>query len=195
MTKHLGMLLAVFALVMSTAAPATAGTKGTDRPFKGTATGFALYGYGENGGTDGLGNVLDCNIDSEVPDFYKVTTFTSADGTASHLGRVHMEFVHCPGLNGPGQGQLGIVAANGDVLYGEYTGTYEEDGAHLTVEFMAESSTGYCYLLNDVPCESTGRFADVEGEATMLADAYPGDPDDPFVPWPWWGRWTGSLSY
>ena len=198
--KRSGVVMVVVALLVLMAIPAAlAGREGEDRPFKGDAVGFATYGFtdaaGQGAGTDGLANVLNCNVDLDVPDFFKVTTFTSADGTASHLGRVHLEFVHCPGPAGPGQGQLAIVAANGDVLYGEYTGTYEEDGIYLAIEFMGESSTGNCFLLNDVACESTGRFAGATGEATMIADAVPGDESDPFVPWPWWGDWTGLLSY
>ena len=197
MVKRMGIAIAVLALLLVTVAPATtADTGGTNRPFTGSAVGFASFGYRDGEGTDGLSNVLDCN--EELPpefDFFKVTTFTSGDGTASHLGSFHFEAVHCPGLERPTQGQVAFVAANGDVLYGEYEGVYEEDGVYTYTTFMSESSTGACYLLHGVPCRSTGRFAGATGTATSVADAYPGDENDPFVPWPWWGNWTGLLSY
>ena len=213
MLKRYGVWLTAVTLFMAMAVPAAvAGPKGTDRPISGHATGFALFGANQpGGGTDGLLNVFDCDEAAGLPAdypyppdvtpeqfraFFQVTTFTSADGSMSHLGRIHMEAVHCPGLMGPVNGQIAFEAANGDVLYGEYNGTYEEDGVYLDIEFMAESSFDRgCYLLNDMPCESTGRFAEATGTATMIADAVPGSEDDDFVPWPWWGEWIGQLSY
>lgn len=195
MVKRIGLVVAAAAL-LALAPVATTAAGGMTVPLRGSVDGFALYGYGEDQGTNGLGNVLDCNINlGDEFDFYKVTTFTAADGTMSHLGRVHVAAAHCPTPAGPTQGQIALVAANGDVLYGEYTGTYEEDGTHVAVTFMGSSSTGACYLLDGVACESTGRFEDAVGQATMVADAYPGDENDPFVPWPWWATWMGSLSY
>ena len=192
------LLLALIALLVMAVVPAAlAGPKGTDRPFKGAATGHALYGYEDGQGTNGLSNVFDCDegagLPPEVRDFFRVTTFTSADGRASHLGRVHMEFAHCPNPDtGPVDGQLAIIAANGDVLYGEYNGT--EDG--ILVTFLPErTARSSCELLNGVPCESTGRFADASGTALLEADAMPSDETDLFQPWTWWGSWHGSLSY
>lgn len=191
------LLVLIALLVMAVVPAALAGPKGTDRPFKGEATGHALYGYEDGQGTNGLSNVFDCDegaaLPPEVRDFFRVTTFTSADGRASHLGRVHMEFAHCPNPDtGPVDGQLAIVAANGDVLYGEYNGT--EDG--ILVTFLPErTARSSCELLNGVPCESTGRFADASGTALLEADAMPSDETDLFQPWIWWGSWQGSLSY
>jgi hypothetical protein len=196
MVKRIGGVVMVLALLaLGAVSAACSAASPTPRPFEGSADGYASYGYGEGSGTDGLSNVLGCNVDLPVDEFYKVTTFTSADGTADDLGAVHLEFDHCPGNTGMDQGQIAFVTDNGDVLYGEYQGTYEADGAHASIEFKANSSTGTCYLLNDVACASTGRFANATGEATVIADAYPGDPSDPFVPWPWHGTWTGTLSY
>lgn len=199
MLKRYGVWFTAVALFMAMAVPAAvAGPKGTDRPLSGDATGFALYGANQpGGGTDGLLNVFDCDEGSELPpdirEFFQVTTYTTADGVMTHLGKIHMEAVHCPGLMGPVNGQLGIVAANGDVLYGEYQGMGEEG---IVITFMPESTMDRdCQLLNEVPCESTGRFADASGTATWFADAMPGSEEDPFVPWPWWGEWIGELSY
>lgn len=199
MLKRYGVWLMAVALLMAMAIPsAMAGPMGTERTLTGGATGYAVYGFtaadGTGAGTDGLANVLECNVDFDVPDFYKVTTFTSAEGIIRHMGKSHLEFAHCPGPAGPYSGQLALVAANGDVLYGEYAGTYEDDGVYLDVEFMGESSTGACHLLNDA-CESTGRFTGASGEATMVADAVPGDESDPFVPWLWWGELIGEVTY
>lgn len=197
--RYLILLTAIALLVLAVVPAALAGPKGTVRPFKGSATGEALYGYEDGQGTDGLSNVFDCDegegLPPEIRDFFRVTTFTSADGVASHLGKVHMEFAHCanPYIEGPVDGQLGIVAANGDVLYGEYHGT--TDG--ILVTFLPEKSSARptCELLNGVPCESTGRFADASGTALLQADAEPTDPDDLLVPWLWWGNWKGEISY
>jgi hypothetical protein len=195
MHARFGVGLAVGALLVAAMTPvAYAGPQGADRPFKGVASGVALYGAA-GGGTNGLENVFGCDEGAGTPaeEFLQVTTFTSADGTASHLGKVHLEFAHCPGFDGPVDGQVGIVAANGDVLYGEYEGMGEQG---IFVTFNPETNAREsCELLNDVPCESSGRFADASGTAWLTADAVPGDEEDLFVPWPWWGDWAGSLSY
>lgn len=192
------LLLVLIALLAMAVVPAAlAGPKGTDRPFKGSAAGHALFGAGDGEGTNGLSNVFGCDEGRDLPPpwdaYFRVTTFTSAYGTASHLGRVHMEFAHCANpFTGPVDGQLAIVAANGDVLYGEYNGT--ADG--ILVTFLPErTARPSCELLNGVPCESTGRFADASGTALLFADVEQTDPDDDFVPWMWWGDWVGSLSY
>lgn len=199
MRRRTVLLLALVALLIMAAVPAAlAGSGGTDRPFKGDAMGHAVYGYGDGQGTDGLSNVFDCDEAAAIPeirDFFQVTTFTSADGTASHLGRVHMEFAHCANpFTGPVDGQLAIVAANGDVLYGEYDGM-GDDG--ILVTFLPEKTDARdtCELLHGVACESTGRFADAAGSAVLFADAMPSDETDLFQPWIWWGSWEGLLSY
>jgi hypothetical protein len=200
MRRRGAVLVGIIALVIMAVVPAAlAGPRGTDRPFKGSATGHALYGYGDGQGTNGLSNVFDCDegvgLPEEVRDFFRVTTFTSADGNASHMGRIHMEFAHCPNPDtGPVDGQLAIVAANGDVLYGEYNGM-GEDGILVTFLPGKTSARPSCELLNGVPCESTGRFADASGTAVLFADAMPSDEADLFLPWTWWGDWKGLLSY
>lgn len=201
MLKRYGLIQLIVAILVFSAIPmAMAGPGGTDRPFKGEVSG--LIQFGGEGNPDGLTNVLSCDeanlpgVPPEVVEYFRVTTFTSADGRGSHLGRTHLEFAHCPGLTGLVGGQLAMIAANGDVLYGEYDGVYAEDGIHVFVEFLPEITEGSCVLLNDAPCESTGRFADASGHAEMIAFGVQTDPDDPFVPWSWWATWTGGeLSY
>jgi hypothetical protein len=198
MFKRYGVWFVAVTLFMAMAVPAAvAGPKGTDLPMRGHATGFALYGSNQDGGgTDGLLNVFDCDEAADIPElreFLQVTTYTSADGNATHMGNVHLEAVHCPGLMGPVNGQLAIMDVHGDVLYGEYQGMGEEG---IAITFMPESTMDRtCHLLNDMPCMSTGRFADVSGTATWYADAVPGSEADPFVPWPWWGEWVGEINY
>lgn len=162
----------------------------TDHVFEGVVTGVSQFG-GE-GNHDGLSNVMECNETEDVPDYFKVTTFTSADGTADDLGPVHLEMAHCNSDLGPTSGQLALVTENGDTIYGEYTGTYEGDATIVTIEFMPESTQGDCYLLDDVACESTGSFADVSGTAEMSVVVTQEDPD-PFVPWPAEAEWTDEV--
>lgn len=203
MQRRILVLLIGLALLMMAVVPAAlAGPNGTDRSFKGAASGEALYGYGDGEGTYGLSNVFDCDEgayleeeDPDVAEFFRVTTFASVTGTASHMGRVHLEFAHCPHPEtGPVAGQLGIVAANGDVLYGEYHGLPDES---IIVTFLPEMTEArpFCGLLNDVPCESTGRFAEASGTTILEFGAEPSDEEDPFQPWSWWGNWRGEISY
>jgi hypothetical protein len=200
MQRRILVLLIGLALLMLAAVPtALAGPNGTDRPFRGAASGEVLYGYEDGLGTYGLSNVFDCDEGKDLPeewaDYFRVTTFASTTGTASHLGRVHLEFAHCPHPEtGPVDGQLGMVAANGDVLYGEYDG--REDGSIL-ITFLPEMTEArpLCGLLNDVPCESTGRFAEASGTTILEFGAEPSDEEDLFQPWSWWGNWRGEISY
>ena len=135
--KALGIAIGAAVCALSLAAGASAAPGGADRPFKGTATGLALYGA-EGGGTYGLENVFDCDeaADAEDPEeraFFQVTTFTTAHGTASHLGKVHLEVAHCPGYGGHhavpvrqrdelagdnGRPSIGSVMSSGSAEYG-----------------------------------------------------------------------------
>ena len=195
--RKLVILAIVLCLAMMLIPAASAGPNGTDRPFKGTATGILQFGAVDN--PDGLLNVKDCDeanvpgIPPEVVAFFQVTTFTTADGIASHLGKIHLEAAHCPNpFVGPVGGQMAFIAANGDVLYSEYYGT---GPTSVHMDFLAENTQDECYLLNDVPCRSTGRFADVAGQAEQTVEFEQTDPDNPFVPWSFWADWMGELSY
>lgn len=192
MTKRSSLVILGIALLAAIAIPAAlAGSKGTDRPIKGDLTG--LVQFGGEGNHDGLTNVKKCN--PEGPAYVQVTTFTSADGQVSHLGKTHVESAHCNSPDGPVDGQMAFVAANGDVLYGEYDGRYTEDDIEGYVTFMPTNTKDACYLLNDVPCESTGRFARASGSVVMHNIAMPADENDVFIPWLFWGEFEGSVSY
>lgn len=184
------MLLAVALLIVATTPAALAGPKGIDRPIKGAMTGIVQFGGAGN--HDGLENTKGCN--PGAPEYFQVTTFTSADGRVSHLGRTHLESAHCNTPTGPLDGQMSFVAANGDVLYAEYTGEYTDDGIAATVVFT-ENTKGACYLLNDVPCESTGRFQGATGSVVMSNGVMPTDPNDDWIPWDFWGTFEGLISY
>jgi hypothetical protein len=191
MIKRSSILMLAIALLVLAAVPAAiAGPKGTDRPIKGEAAGFVQFG-GE-GNPDGLINAKGCNPGAPV--FFQVTTYTSADGIASHLGTMHLESAHCNTPIGPAEGQMAFVAANGDVLYAEYHGQYEAEGMRVFVDFKPANTMSACYLLNDVPCESTGRFGDAIGSVVMLAGVEQTD-EDPFVPWLFWSEFAGEVSY
>jgi hypothetical protein len=201
LTRSLGIVAGAAICVLALGAGAGAAPHGTDRPFQGSATGIAQFGGAGN--HDGLTNAKECDLGAgldlpdEVVEFLQVTTYSSSDGNASLLGKVHVETAHCPSPFGPRSGQMAIVAANGDVLFGEYEGEYAEDGSGdpTYVTFVAQTTQDQCYLLNDVPCRSTGRFADVSGTVTMRVWAAPTD-EDPFVPWSFATSWTGeSLAY
>jgi hypothetical protein len=171
----------------------SSGADTTDHPFEGAATGVVQFGG--DGNHDGLSNVMECRETEDVSDYYKVTTFTSVDGTAGELGPVHSEMVHCNSDEGPESGQVAIVTQNGDTIYGEYTGTYAGYHTIVTIEFMSGNTRTDCYLLGDVACESTGSFADVSGTAEISVIASQGDPD-PFVPWPAEVEWTDqTITY
>lgn len=160
-----------------------ASTGAADHPFEGSTTGTAQYGG--DGNHDGLVNAKGCNEDQNVSDYYKVTTYTSSDGTDTELGTVHVESAHCPTPSGPQSGQIAFVTDNGDVLFGEYSG----DPTQVT--FMSTTTQDACYLLNDVACQSTGRFKDATGTVTWVGMANQTE-TDPFVPWEFTSTWTGG---
>jgi hypothetical protein len=159
----------------------------TDHPFEGSGAGVAQFGG--DGNHDGLTNIMECRETEDVSDYFKVTTFTSLDGTAGELGPVHIEMAHCNSDAGPTSGQAAIVTQNGDTIYGEYTGTYRGDTTIVTIEFMSDNTRTDCYLLDDVACQSTGTYADVSGTAEISVVAMQEDPD-PFVPWPAEAEWA-----
>ncbi|NNC91665.1 MAG: hypothetical protein HKN80_04155 [Acidimicrobiia bacterium] len=173
MFKRWGTVGVVLALVMFMAVPASAGKKGTDRPFKGTAVGEVTFEFGP------------------CPEGPQVTTH--AWGKATHMGRVEATWVQCAvGDSGGFVGQVGtLVAANGDEVFlkadnptglSTYeaaivggTGRFEGASGLLDLSFVVEPQ-----LFPIPPCDPT---------------------QDPFgclnptVPWPWSGSIDGLISY
>jgi hypothetical protein len=163
---------------------------------EGELTGIVQFG-GE-GNSDGLVNAKACNEDRDVDDYYKVTTYSSAEGQAGDLGTVRIELAHCNSPDGPQQGQIGIVTEGGEELFGEYSAEY--DGAPIDITFMAETSQDACYLLGaddgDIECRGTGVFSEAEGTAALRVSAAQTDPSDPFVPWSFDAEWVdGTVTY
>lgn len=154
---------ALVALIVFTLS-ATAVTAQTDRPLWGWSSGVTTW----------YDNEKDCEAG--------VTTKTDLPAFTSHLGRSQLIMSHCPVDFSIANGDLTLVAANGDQLVGTYVGdvTAEEDFsvfyATLTITF-----TG-----------GTGRFDDADGSAVMYAVVINGG-DAP--EWDWSATWWGTLAY
>ena len=189
--KRSSIFIVILTLMLLATVPAVAGPNGTDRPIEGDVTGYVQWG-GE-GSPDGLANIKGCNDDGALPGFFSVTTFTTAYGTMSHLGKVHMESAHCPVFEGPSKGQMAFVAANGDTLYGEYM--YATPGTLDVLLTFGENTMGVCPFLHGVGCESTGRFAGATGSAIVKAGTSEFDPDDMWAHLDYWASIAGTVTY
>lgn len=171
-TVALALLLAI-----ASAAPAAAGPKGTDRPFKGEAVGEATFL---------LDNPLGCPGPAEGG--FGITTATDAEGTASHLGRMTLRAAHCPLLDGGlVEGTMVFVAANGDELHGTYAGTASPLPPNIGDLIFATSEISFD------PDASTGRFAGATGDIVFNAEIVFEGPPDPS--WPFSVTWEGTVSY
>ena len=113
------------------------------------------------------------------------TTITEAKGAVSHLGLTRWYSEHCFGPAGQFlDAEFELTAANGDKLYGTYTGGCEPPGP----------------VGEEVSCSSdmvfsggTGRFEHASGDARMTASVLWEGYDDFSSP----GRWEfkGSIKY
>jgi hypothetical protein len=168
MRKFLVILtVCALALVVFTTA---ASAKSVDRPFKGSVSGIVWWAP--------VGDVL--------------TTFSSAVGNASHMGRTMMTAHHpTPPLTAPndyGPGEMILTAANGDEVWITYTG-------HLDFDPTAPAGTWFVGPGPITIVGGTGRFAGATGSAAMtLHLQYPGSlglPD----PWAAWWTWDGTIRY
>jgi hypothetical protein len=190
-TRIVQASLMAVALVLGAGACSSAGP--SSHAFEGSTTGTAQFGG--NGNRDGLTNAKACNEDLDVEDYYKVTTYTSSDGAETELGPVHIETAHCNSPTGPQEGQIAFVTEDGDVLFGEYVGggeSSEPGGDPTVVTFMSTTTQDQCYLLNDVACQSTGRFENASGTATWVGFPNQTDASDPFIPWAFKSSWSGG---
>jgi hypothetical protein len=165
-------LATMVALLLSVASVpgAAADPLGTDRPFNGVATGELTW--------DGS-NPIDCD-----EPFFE-TTFGALDGTTSHLGAVSVSMMHCPTYIGSSDGQMLLIAANGDELRGIYWGTTDYFPPDLGGWIL-----GTAFITFD---SGAGRFADATGIATgHLAVRFDGFDD---TEWPAVLSWDGTISY
>jgi len=178
MTKRFGaVLVALMLLLLAVTPTAGAGPKGTERPFKGWATGEATFL---------LENPLGCP--AEPAGGFGITTATDAWGNASHLGNMSLHGDHCPLLDGGIiEGTMVFFAANGDELHTTYEGA-----ATLLPPNIGDPIYVTVYMTVD-PAASTGRFVGAEGEIVLDAELVFEGIGDPA--WPWAATWTGTLSY
>lgn len=109
-----------------------------------------------------------------------MSTMTVGSGTATHLGSVTMTAAHCAGF--VFNGQMTLVAANGDKVFMTYDGTSTDTPVvHITGGFQI---TG-----------GTGRFIHATGSGTYTATITnkgfgPGAP-----PWPGVWVYVGTIGY
>jgi len=143
---------------------ATAVTAQTDRPFWGWSSGVTTF------------------YDNEKGCAAEVTTKTNLPAFTSHLGRAHLIMSHCPVGFSIENGDLALVAANGDTLVGTYVGdvTASEDFSVFYARITITITGG------------TGRFDDAQGWAVMDAVVlFGGDAPE----WVWSATWSGRLTY
>jgi len=152
--RRLLLMTSVAMLVLASAAPVTA-TQGdaTELPLKGDFSG-QLIGFGPV-----VGDRCDDSPAGKVA--WAVTSFEGW-GTVTHLGRTYVSAEHCSysadgtpetGDGTYGEGELTMVAANGDVLYGTYTG-----GVSLSPPPVVDFQDFFTFVDG-----GTGRFATASG--------------------------------
>ena len=166
------MLLAVALLIVATASAALAGPKGIDRPIEGVMHRHRSVRRCRQPRRVGE----DEGLQSRSAGVFSGHDLHECRRTGVAPRRTHLESAHCNTPTGPGDGQMAFVAANGDVLYAEYTGEYTDDGIAASVVFT-ENTKGACYLLNDVPCVSSGRFQGATGSVVMSSGVHANRPE------------------
>lgn len=155
MKKTLLSLVVLLALAMAAPVSANQGNPEKELPFKGVFSG-ELLGFNEN-----PGDIAErCDNPATT---WAVTSFEGW-GTATHMGMTYVYAEHCSYTTDGipdgtyGEGQLMMVAANGDTLYGTYT-----DGVSLSgppvIGFMDD------FTFAD---GGTGRFAFASGGGTEV---------------------------
>jgi hypothetical protein len=182
MSRRFPLTVAAVALATLVAVPvASAGTGGTDRPFRATMVGESYW-----------------EMPSENrPDCGPIATFTQPTGEATHLGEITASWSHCPALpDYIGDGRLVIVAADGDELYG----TYDYDPFDMTnvIPITFSGGTG---RFDDASGSVEAAYS-IEPRVTTscTTDPFCFEVDDGVyldltVPWPWSATLTGTISY
>lgn len=170
------LLLSTVVLLVAWLTP-SAGAAPPARPFTGSAIVEVLVGPEPDGS---------CDADAGW------RTDTTATGTASHLGRMTFTATHCTPEEPESEvglvhdGEMTMVAANGDELFVEYEG-YSDPW----VFELGAVITGTMYLSID---GGTGRFEGATGEAVMdvylILESF-----DITVPLPGVFSWQGELTY
>lgn len=176
--RHLRAPLALVAaavLVLSVTSLALAAPTAVERPFHATIAGSNFW----LGSEDPDGNPLGCG------EPFGETTFTAATGTAAHLGHITYVGMHCPSFGIIDDGEVVIIAANGDELYATYV---------AVIDYFPEEIGGYLLVSSSMTFGGgTGRFVDAEGSAdAVVTIRYDGFED---ADWPLTMTWSGALSY
>lgn len=167
--RTLAAAFTVLLLLIGLSTPASAAAGGSDRPFRATATGQIHYD---------TGNPLGCPL---AP-FLFPSAFTSvldAAGQATHLGAFTLSGSHCESLFQSTDGQMTLVAANGDRLYGTYATTWTVKGGQVIVDGPLDINGG------------TGRFTHATGSLSQHHVITVLDQQ----PWPLQMSFTGKISY
>ncbi len=164
--------LVVASMVLMTI-PAGAGPKGTDRPFRGEATGEVTFAFGPSCATGPI-----------------VTT--TASGKATHMGRVTAVWKQCAlGATGGWVDQTATLeAANGDQLF--LAGTNPSGATPFLVTVVGGTGrfAGAMGVL-----QATGDVVP-EFLPPDVCTPTPLDPCfNPFVPWAWTGLLNGTIDY
>ena len=154
------------ALLLSISQSPLAGSRGTDRPLKGSLTGEVTFAFGD----------LECVPVNGVG----VKTTTVAEGNVSHLGKVKALFTHCPGPPYK-NGNLTLRAASGEDLWATYE---DEDGEPPFVVHISEGTGRFK--------NAEGTF-ELDWGLEWVFDAN-GNPDWTAA-WPWWATIEGTISY
>ncbi|HEY5134806.1 MAG TPA: hypothetical protein VIJ41_03400 [Candidatus Nanopelagicales bacterium] len=159
-----GALFLMFSMTVSAAACPV----GHDQPFRAVASGQIVYDPA---------NELGCASGA--------TTVVTAEGHATHLGKLTVLATHCEVATGPGtgrsiQGRMTLQAANGDRI----KGTYETDWAFADGKV---SVTGWLTIKG-----GTGKFKHARG---MLWQNHVISVVSPAPPWPLEMSFTGRIDF
>lgn len=174
MLKRWSVVGAAAALLFVLVAPAAAGPKGTDRPFKAELVGEITFEFGS----------------SVCAAVGPVETITNSWGHATHMGDVEAYWSHCPQEVGFINGHVTFEAANGDQI----DMYYEELLGVLGFPITVATGTG----------RFEGVSVDLYGSFVAEPQFLPGceiDPTDPMscldlvTPWPWSATIEGTISY
>jgi hypothetical protein len=160
---------AALLLLLTGATSAVAAPKGTDRPFRATASGEIVNAE----------NSLGCTVG--------YTSVVTAAGQGTHLGTFQLTARHCEVATSPVagksvNGEMTLVAANGDKIIG----TYETDWVFNPATFTV-TVTGDLQIIG-----GTGRFTNATG---TLSQHHVITVTQPQPPWPLQMGFEGLLSY
>lgn len=118
--------------------------------------------------------------------FQPVQTLSHVGGQVTHLGNATLTSAHCASADGTLalDGQVTFTGANGDELYGTYTGHMVTPPPPLIVEEGELIFTG-----------GTGRFEKVTGRVPFTVYVNPVTPPTADAKWPIRWVFAGTITY